>query len=154
MLIGLGFVNVHTLLQSGNAVFDAPQSSSAQIEARLEDEAENALGLHTDFFVRGASDWRKIVAANPYPEAAQSDPAHLVLLALKASPGTTAGKALLAAIVGRETVRLAGKHAYAFYPDGQGRSKLTNALIERHLGTRATARNWNTVLRLAALLDE
>ena len=35
------------------------------------------------------------------------------------------------------------------YPDGQGNSKLTNAVIERKLGTSGTARNWNTVLKLA-----
>jgi uncharacterized protein (DUF1697 family) len=40
--------------------------------------------------------------------------------------------------------------AYLVYPDGVGRSKLTNALIERHLETRGTARNWNTVKKLAA----
>ena len=34
---------------------------------------------------------------------------------------------------------------------GIGRSRLTNTLIERKLGTRATGRNWNTVLKLAAL---
>jgi len=32
-----------------------------------------------------------------------------------------------------------------------GRSRLTNALIHKQLGTRGTGRNWNTVLRLAAL---
>jgi uncharacterized protein (DUF1697 family) len=36
------------------------------------------------------------------------------------------------------------------YPDGIGTSKLTNAIIERKLGMNGTARNWNTVLKLAA----
>jgi uncharacterized protein (DUF1697 family) len=35
-----------------------------------------------------------------------------------------------------------------------GRSRLTNALIEKKLGTRATARNWNTVQKLGALAVE
>jgi hypothetical protein len=35
--------------------------------------------------------------------------------------------------------------------EGVGRSKLTNALIERKLGFAGTARNWNTVLKFAAL---
>ena len=71
---------------------------------------------------------------------------------LKEAPGGAAVKALQAAIVGREVVRAVGRQAYIVYPDGQGRSKLTNALIEKHLGTRGTARNWNTVLRLAELV--
>ena len=60
-------------------------------------------------------------------------------------------KALQAAITGPETVRDGGREVYIYYPDGQGRSRLTNALIEAKLGTRATARNWNTVVRLGAL---
>jgi uncharacterized protein (DUF1697 family) len=44
-----------------------------------------------------------------------------------------------------------GRQAHVVYPDGVGRSKLTNGFIERVLGTRATARNWNTVLKLAAV---
>ena len=37
------------------------------------------------------------------------------------------------------------------YPQGVGRSKLTNVFIEKRLGVRGPARNWNTVGRLAAL---
>ena len=43
------------------------------------------------------------------------------------------------------------RYLYVIYPDGQGQSKLTNTIIERALATRGTARNWNTVLKLAAL---
>jgi uncharacterized protein (DUF1697 family) len=35
---------------------------------------------------------------------------------------------------------------------GQGTSKLTNAVIQRKLGTTGTARNWNTVLTISAAL--
>jgi uncharacterized protein (DUF1697 family) len=51
----------------------------------------------------------------------------------------------------REIVRAKGRQAYIYYVDGVGRSKLTNSLIEQKLGTRATGRNWNTVLKLGAL---
>jgi len=46
-----------------------------------------------------------------------------------------------------------GQQAYIVYPDGIGRSRLTAALIERKLATRGTARNWNTVMKLAALAE-
>ena len=60
-------------------------------------------------------------------------------------------KALQAAIKGPEIVRGEGRQAYIFYPDGIGRSRLTAAVIEKHLRSRATGRNWNTVLKLGAL---
>ena len=58
---------------------------------------------------------------------------------------------LRAALTGPEGVDAIGRQAYAVYLNGFGRSKLTNALIEKHLGSSCTARNWNTVLKLAAL---
>jgi uncharacterized protein (DUF1697 family) len=47
--------------------------------------------------------------------------------------------------------RAGGKQLYIVYPDGIGRSRLTNAIIEKTLGTSGTGRNWNTVLKLGAL---
>jgi uncharacterized protein (DUF1697 family) len=51
-------------------------------------------------------------------------------------------------------VRGRDRHLYIVYPTGMGTSKLTNTVIERVLGTRGTARNWNTVTRLAALVRQ
>jgi uncharacterized protein (DUF1697 family) len=51
-------------------------------------------------------------------------------------------------------VRAAGADVYITYPDGIGDSKLTNAVIQRKLGTSGTARNWNTVRKIAALLAD
>jgi uncharacterized protein (DUF1697 family) len=59
--------------------------------------------------------------------------------------------ALQAAVTGPEVIRAAGRELYVTYPDGMGRSRLTGGLIERKLKSRATARNWNTVLKLEAL---
>ena len=73
---------------------------------------------------------------------------------LKQVPGREAVEALQAAIKGPEIVRADGKQAYIVYPDGIGRSKLTNTVIEEKLGTRGTARNWNTVLKLADLIQD
>ena len=50
-----------------------------------------------------------------------------------------------------ERILIAGDAVWVHYPNGIGRSKLTNAMIEKTLATRATGRNWNTVLKLAAL---
>jgi len=50
---------------------------------------------------------------------------------LKDAPSATGVKALQAAIAGREVVRAADKHLYIVYPDGIGRSRLTNAVIDR-----------------------
>jgi uncharacterized protein (DUF1697 family) len=146
----LGFEEPRTLLQSGNLLFRNARPTGGALEALLEREAVRRLALETAFFVRTAAEWRAIIERNPFGEEARRDPAHLVLLCLKAAPAAGAVEQLRAAISGRETVRPEGRQAYVVYPDGIGTSKLTIASIERKLGTAATGRNWNTVLKLAA----
>jgi uncharacterized protein (DUF1697 family) len=149
-LARLGFTDPRTLLQSGNAVFRGGKQTTA-VERLLEKEAAARLGLETDFFVRTAAEWHALIAANPFPAEAKRDPSHLLLMCLKAAPPPEAVAALQGSIAGRELVRAVGRQAYVVYPDGIGRSRLTNAVIEKRLGTRSTGRNWNTVLKLAAL---
>src|SRR5713226_1539472 len=131
LLTRMGLADVRSLLQSGNLVFGAIGRTSAQLERLLEAEAEKRLGLQTDFFVRTAKEWEDVVARNPFTKEAARDPGHLVVMFLKDAPGVTGVKALQAAITGREVVRAAGKHLYIVYPDGIGRSRLTNAVIDK-----------------------
>jgi uncharacterized protein (DUF1697 family) len=136
-----GMREARSLLQTGNVLL------------ALEKAALRDLGLQTDFFVRTSAEWEALVDANPFPKEAKSDPSHLVVMTLKAAPGAEAAAALQRAVKGRETTRVVGRHAFIVYPDGIGTSKLTVALIERALGTRGTGRNWNTVLKIAKLMD-
>lgn len=152
MLAELGCGNPRTLLQSGNAVFAIKaRTSIAALETKLENEARRRFGMPVAFMLRTASEWDAIIAQNPFPEAARNDPRHLLLMALKGAPAAAAIKALRDGYKGPETIHVAGREAYLLYPEGVGRSKLTNALIERRLGFAGTARNWNTVLKFAAL---
>jgi uncharacterized protein (DUF1697 family) len=151
LLSELGFSDPKTLLQSGNLVFACDRRTSAELERSLEREAKRRIGLDTDFFVRTSKEWKALIEDNPFPDEAHRDPAHLVLLLTKDALDAAAVSALQAAIKGREVVRGKGRAAYIVYPDGIGRSKLTMALIEKKLDTRGTGRNWNTVLKLAAL---
>jgi uncharacterized protein (DUF1697 family) len=148
--VGLG--EPRTLLQTGNVVFRSSKRTGAGLERFLETEADKRLHLQTDFFVRTVPDWAAVIARNPFPNEAKADPAHLVVMFLKDAPDAKAVDQLNAAISGREVARAVGNQAYIVYPDGIGRSRLTTAIIEKKLGTRGTGRNWNTVLKLAALV--
>ena len=151
MLERLGFDEPRTVLLSGNIVFKSESASAAKLEQQLERASTNHLAVTTDYFVRSATEWQAIVDANPFVKEAKKDPARVIMMCLRDAPTPAQVKALQASIVGREVVKASGKHAYLIYPDGQGRSKLTIQKIEKALGTRGTARNWNTVLKLAEL---
>jgi uncharacterized protein (DUF1697 family) len=152
LFASLGFMNAQTLLQSGNVAFSGGSKTNTALEEMLERATARRLSVETDFFVRTAREWQAIIDANPFPKEAKNDPSHLLAVVTKDDLATANVAVLQKAIAGREVVRAKGRCAYVVYPDGIGRSKLTMAMIEKKLGTRGTARNWNTVLKLAALL--
>ncbi|HEX6164002.1 MAG TPA: DUF1697 domain-containing protein [Vicinamibacterales bacterium] len=152
MLERIGCEEPNTLLLSGNVVFRTASTSIEKVERLLEQASTTHLGVTTDYFVRTAKEWQAIIDDNPFPKEAKADPGRLLMMCLRDAPSTAQVKALQAAIKGKEVVKAVGKQAYFVYPDGVGRSKLTIQVIEKALGTRGTARNWNTVLRIAELL--
>jgi len=151
-LAALGFAGVQSLLQSGNFVFRSEARMAAELERLLEAEAETRLNLRTEFLTRTAEEWEAVVARNPFREEAERDPSRLVVMFLKEAPNAQRVEALQAAIKGLELVRAEGRQAYIVYPNGIGRSRLTNTLIENKLGSRGTGRNWNTVLKIAGFV--
>jgi uncharacterized protein (DUF1697 family) len=88
---------------------------------------------------------------NPFPKEARTDPGRLHVHFLKAPTNAARVAALMGAVKGREIVKGAGSEIFLYFPDGAGNSKLTGAVVERHLGTRGTSRNWNTVTKLAEM---
>jgi uncharacterized protein (DUF1697 family) len=150
LLAKLRLKDPQSLLQSGNLVFRS-DARTGDLERLLETEADERLGLRTEFFVRTAEEWRGVIACNPFRAAAEGDPSHLVVVFLKDAPDAKRVGALQAAITGPENVLSEGRQAYITYPAGIGNSRLTAGVIDRVLGTRGTGRNWNTVLKLGAL---
>jgi len=153
-LMELGFTAPQTVGQSGNAVFGSPLVPS-ELEAMIEATVRRRFGLDADVCVRTAAEWAGLIRDMPFEVEARAHPGRVLALCLKSPVGSAATRALDAAIAatgGPERARVVGRHAYLVYPDGIGTSRLTSSVIERALGTRSTARNWNTVLKVDARL--
>jgi uncharacterized protein (DUF1697 family) len=145
LFVDLGYGDVATYVQSGNVTFtadDEPAALKAAIEAAIADR----FGFHSDTIIRTGDELRALIAANPFPEMAVDDPAHLVVHFFAAPPTTTDKAALAMEWAGPEQWRLAGHHLVITYPAGIGRSQL-----KLKLKTPTTARNWKSVTALAAM---
>jgi uncharacterized protein (DUF1697 family) len=147
-----GLAEVKTLLQSGNVVFQSKSANAAALESQLEKLIAKKFGHAVDIIVRNQAWCKKVIADNPFPDEARNDPSHFLIMALKSAPTAAALEVLKSAITGGEYFQPGERCLYLVYPDGMGRSKLTNALIDRKLGTTGTARNWNTMLKIVALM--
>ena len=150
LLVSLECSDVQTLLQSGNAVFDSNTRTTSALERELETALASRLGIATEVFARTPAQWTAIVKANPFAEMAKRDPSHLVVLVTRGKPKQAALAQLRAP--GPEEIEVGKGCLYITYPGGIGRSKLSANPGWRSLGVVGTARNWNTVQKIAAAL--
>jgi uncharacterized protein (DUF1697 family) len=139
LLASLGYEDVQTYVQSGNAVF---RSGSKPDVKRIEAE----LGQDIAVLIRTAKEMTAVVEGNPFL-AGGADPSHLHVTFLDGTPKGSIEPPAGAS----EQIAIAGREAYLHFPDGYGRTKLTNAAFEKKLSVRATTRNWRTVTTLAEL---
>ena len=145
----LGWAEVATYIQSGNVVFTA-RGKRAAIEARLEEAIRKHFDMEVPVIVRTAAQWSAYPPANPF---AKEPPNRVMLLLSKTPPAEGAEAAIQARALAGERVRRAGDALWFHYPEGAGTSKLTPALIDRAVGSPATARNFNTVMKLNEMLN-
>jgi uncharacterized protein (DUF1697 family) len=147
----IGWTEVATYIQSGNLVFSA-SGVAGIIEAALEGAIADRFKMEVPVIVRTAAQWRHYAPSNPFPKAAKDEPNRLMLLVSKKPPAAGAEEAIQAKAVAGEQVRRAGDSLWIHFPQGSGTSKLTPSLIDRAVGSPATSRNYNTVVKLEEML--
>jgi uncharacterized protein (DUF1697 family) len=152
LIEGLGFSDVRTLLNSGNALFKATRTTSAKVASVIEEAIQREFGFSVSVVVVTARDLNTIVAANPLAEAAQDPSRFLVAFVAKKS---VLGKAnpLLQQSWAPEALAIGRNAAYLWCASGIIDSKLVKEFSRVTAGT-VTTRNWSTVLKLQAAADE
>lgn len=150
---GLGWTDVQTYVQSGNVVFVA-KGNPAQLAAALAGAIEQHFGFPVPVLVRTAAAWRTLAATPAFADAAAERPQLLHVACVAAPVPQDAVARLLPYCKDGERVAVAatGATLWLDYAGGVARSKLAPAVLDRVCGAVVTARNWNTVQALAAML--
>lgn len=151
LLSGLGYAQVVTLLNSGNAVFHAARGAPATHATRIAGAIAARLQIEVRVVVKSAAQLAAIVAENPLSAGCTDHSRLLVVFAQDA--GALRSLAPVEALVRPpERFVLSGNAAYLACPDGILGSKAGAALLGK-TGQRVTTRNWATVLKLHALAN-
>ncbi|MGE0327070.1 MAG: DUF1697 domain-containing protein [Polyangiaceae bacterium] len=148
----LGFASVRTYIQSGNLAFRSVLDQ-ASVEQKIEQAVKQEFGFHADVIARTAKQWRAIVKASAFPDAAEEPPKflHLGLSKQKPAKGCVAKLEEYAKL--DERIALKGDALWVDFAGGAGRSKLTPAVLDRAVGSTVTLRNWRSVQAISELLD-
>ena len=140
---GAGFTDVETLIASGNLVL-CSKLKGEKLEKKLEAVILEELGLKTDVHVRDAAQLAAILAANPFKAFAKTSPNFLVVYFMRAKASAAEIETMRKTSLTGEEVKRGNGCLYIKFPKGQGISKFKTP-------KRGTARNWNTVTKLAAM---
>ncbi len=150
VLESLGYEDVETLLNSGNAVFDAKSEAEAKHAQRIRDAVLKKLKVDALVVVKSAADVAGMIAGNKLDTIATNP--SLLLVAMTNDPkGWKVLESIAAAPETAKAVHL-GKHAlYAWCPEGTLKSKAGVALLTK-LADSGTTRNWATLEKIHEML--
>lgn len=144
-----GFENVATYINSGNAIVRSRLNRKKVIETVAKLCREN-FDFDKAIFAPTLEEWDKVIANNPFAEAAAKEgkSVHAALLESAPKPGAVARIASCA--VKGEDIKVVDGVAYLQTPNGFGACKMAEK-FDAWIGVVNTARNWNTVLKMAEL---
>jgi uncharacterized protein (DUF1697 family) len=151
LLESLGYSNVRTLLNSGNAVFDGPAQSRSTHARRIQAALASSLGVDALVIVKSAEDIAAVIAGNGL-EASASDPSRLLVAFTNDAKSLAALGALATLTRGSEQLHVGTHAAYVWCANGLLKSKVAVAMLGS-LRQSGTTRNWATVTKLHALLQ-
>lgn len=145
VFISLGFADVATLLNSGNVVFDAPETPDAALVRRAVLEAT---GVESETVVLPGDRFRRIADANPLRRPDREPKRLSVAFAASA---LVPGAISVPIGIEPEEIMVTPHAVYQWLPNGVLASPVSPSFW-RTLGTTVTARNDATVIKISELL--
>lgn len=148
-LIEAGFENVATYINSGNAIVRS-RSSRQKVIATVAELCRTHFNFDKAIFAPTLGEWDELIRRNPFAEAATKAPTTVHAALLEREPKVEDVERIRACAAEGEGIEIIKRVAYLHTPHGFGRSKLAER-FDPWIGVTNTARNWNTVLKLAEL---
>ncbi len=151
MLTGLGFVDVASYIQSGNAVFRA-DGSGATLAGKIETALSRRFGFHSDTFVMPLSRLSDALSENPFKQA-QDDPKSLHLIFLEQQQTDLDETGMRALLLPGQDFKLGQGVFYLYSPDGISKCPLADKLT-KFINGSMTARNLRSAQKILELATE
>ncbi|HUR26442.1 MAG TPA: DUF1697 domain-containing protein [Candidatus Thermoplasmatota archaeon] len=146
-----GFKEVRSYIASGNLLVSGAGTPAA-VGTKLEKAVAKEFGIEVPIIVRTAEQWKAYLEVpKEFTKAAAEEPNHLLVGFPQQAPAKDAAKALAPRAVNGERLALHGDALWVHYGETVAGSKLTSGSIDKAMGSPTTARNLNTVRKLAEM---
>jgi len=145
----MGFENVKTVLNSGNVLFEARQSTPGKLVKRIEEKLKEAFDHEIAVILRTMVEIRDLVDSNPFRKVNVTADTMLYVTflsqelktGLRASQESSTSDFRILRVRPGEVISVVIRNA------GRGTTDAMS-MIEKEFGKRVTTRNWNTVNRI------
>ncbi|MDB5188126.1 MAG: hypothetical protein JWO50_646 [Candidatus Kaiserbacteria bacterium] len=128
---GLKFKNVHTVIASGNVVFDSSSKNTTELETKIEKELLKKLGFTSTTMIRNHAEFEALVNKKPFKGVKDEKPNYLVVTFFKDRR----------------------KDLCTVIDLGASKTPKFMAYIERKHGKAMTTRTWKTVNRILKQME-
>jgi uncharacterized protein (DUF1697 family) len=148
----LGFIIVTTYIQSGNLIFKvAPDIAIQELAGKIERQIEAVYRFQVPVIIRTLDEMKMAGSSNPFIGWSGMDPDELHVTFLEQKPEPAIIKTLNGIDFLPDRFEIRNREVYIHCANGYGKTRLSNTFFEKKLHTKATTRNWNTVLKLIEL---
>ena len=148
----LGFQNVVTYIQSGNVLFDSNEKNNDELKTNIEEAIDKKYKFHVPVEIRTKREFGNIINNSPFGPVDLAEEGTKVLVTfLSSKPDKIKISNIIKCVVSPEKLVVKGEEVYLYCPNGYGKSRLSNAFLEKKLEVGATTRNWKSVLKLYEL---
>ncbi len=145
----LGFQNVKTYIQSGNVIFESDEKDASKLQEIIEKKIEEIFGFDVRVFIRTPEELKRVIDQNPFPG---ENKGWYVIFCSASCVGLPLEE-LQKAKADSEQFSISENGIYLLFPEGVGRTKLSNNFFEKKLKISGTMRNWNTVNKLLEIVN-
>ncbi len=150
LLVQLGYTDVATLLNSGNAVFSSPGRSSRAHAGRIRSSLAEALNVDVPVIVKSAADLLAVQKENPI-RVQDHERSRLLVGFASDSAHLSAFSDLSSLAKSPERFHIGRHGLYLWCPNGSLQSPVAKMLLGRK-GRDITTRNWATFEKLVVLV--
>ncbi|SFN39219.1 Uncharacterized conserved protein, DUF1697 family [Bizionia echini] len=148
LLTTSGFKNVKTYIQSGNVILESATKDIARIESDITAVILKHFGFEVSVLVKTRVELERIFKASPFSEE-KKKASYFIML--HKTPDADLVREASEKVYEGEAYHIINDCMYWYCEKGFGRAKFNVNLFERKLNTIATARNYNTMLKLLSL---
>jgi uncharacterized protein (DUF1697 family) len=147
MFEAMGFGKVQTYINSGNVLFESEEGEE-KLLARIEQEIHLVFGFTIAVILRTSQEWEQIVKTCPFSADTLTEGQSIHLTLLKKAPTQADLDKLPNVDPESDEYLIDGREIYFLYRQSILDSKLTKKFLKL---VPQTARNWKTVIKLAAM---